>query len=86
MDVGTAFVADGEAAEAADPGQRALDHPAVPAQALAILDAPPGDARGDIALAAFAPAAPAIAIEAGLMLRSLMRLLGLGMPVTRKVA
>ena len=57
MDVGAALVADGEAAEAADPGECALDHPAVSSQTLAVLDAAPGDAGNDVALAAFAPAA-----------------------------
>ena len=46
MDVGAALVADGETAEAAEPGERALDHPAVAAQSLTGLDALAGDAGG----------------------------------------
>ena len=47
MDLAAALVPDGEAAEAAEPGQGALDHPAVTAQALARLDPGPGDPRRD---------------------------------------
>jgi hypothetical protein len=47
MDVGAAFVADGEAAVATEPGQRPLHDPAVAAQASAALDASSGDARED---------------------------------------
>lgn len=46
-DVGAPLVADGDAAEAGEPSQRTLHHPSVPAQALAALDAAPGDARDD---------------------------------------
>ena len=46
-DVEASLVADGQAAKAAEPCQRSLDHPAVPPQALAALDAAPGDARLD---------------------------------------
>ena len=47
MDVGAALIADGEAAVAGKPGQRALDHPAVAAQAGAALNASSGDAGDD---------------------------------------
>jgi hypothetical protein len=50
-DVGTAFITDGDAAEACKPGQGSLDHPSVPAEALAALDATSGDARDDRSLA-----------------------------------
>ena len=50
MDVGAAFIAKAQAAEAAEPGKGALDHPAMPAQPLATLDAAAGDPRRDPAL------------------------------------
>jgi hypothetical protein len=46
-DVSAAFVADGEAAEAAEPSQGTLDHPAMPSQALGAVDPAPGDPRLD---------------------------------------
>jgi hypothetical protein len=49
--VGVAFVADGEAAVAGEPGDGAFDLPAVSAEALVGVDAAAGDARGDAALA-----------------------------------
>jgi hypothetical protein len=52
MDVGATLVADGEAAEAGEPGERALDNPTVAPQALGTVDAAPGDARHDPAVAA----------------------------------
>ena len=52
MDVGAAFVADGEAPEAPEPGEAALHHPAVPTKTLAVLDTLAGDAGRDAALAA----------------------------------
>lgn len=51
MQVGVPFVAHQEAAVAVQPGEGALDHPAVAPQLLAGLDAPAGDARGDMAAA-----------------------------------
>ena len=42
-DVGASLVADGEAAEAAEPSQGAFDDPAMAPQALATLDATSGD-------------------------------------------
>ena len=56
MNVGTTLVADGEAAEAVEPSERALDDPAVPAQLLAAVDAASSDARLDVALASDPPA------------------------------
>ncbi len=47
MDVGSPFIANFQAPEAAQPGQRAFHHPAIVAQALAGLDAFAGDAWGD---------------------------------------
>ena len=49
MDVGAPLVAHGQAAEAVEPGQGALDHPAVAAQPLAGVDALAGDADPDVA-------------------------------------
>src|SRR5512147_99523 len=46
MDVGPALVADGQAAKASEPGQRALNHPPVATQALAAFNASASDARG----------------------------------------
>src|SRR5918998_1169984 len=52
QDVEPALVPDREPAEAGEPGQRALDHPAVPAQALGALDTAAGDPRNYAPLAA----------------------------------
>ncbi|CAO3355253.1 hypothetical protein [Azospirillum palustre] len=46
-DVGAPFVPDGDATEAREPSERPLDHPSVSAEALAALDAAPGDAWDD---------------------------------------
>src|SRR5579875_2485221 len=62
MDVGAALVADGQAAEAVEPGQRALDDPAVPAEPVRALDTPPSNARFDVTPAA-GPAAGRIIIS-----------------------
>jgi hypothetical protein len=43
-DVGARLVADGQPAEAAEPGQRARDDPAMASRTLAALDAAPRDA------------------------------------------
>jgi hypothetical protein len=48
---GFAFVADGEAPVSGEPGDRAFDDPAVPAEFLSGFDALAGDARDDPALA-----------------------------------
>ena len=55
-DVGAPFVADGDPSESGEPCQGALDHPSVAAQALAALDAAPGDPGNDGALAQGTPA------------------------------
>jgi hypothetical protein len=51
QNVGTLLVADCQSAEAAEPSQRAFHHPAMPSQALAALDAAPGDPVTDPSLA-----------------------------------
>jgi hypothetical protein len=61
QDVEPALVAHREPAEPGEPGQRALDHPAVAAQAFARLHTAPGDARDDAALAA-GPAAARVVV------------------------
>ena len=60
MDVSPALVADREAPEAGEPGERALDHPAVAPEAVRALDAAAGDARRDRAGAALGPAAAVV--------------------------
>src|SRR3954470_11610300 len=57
VDVITALVPDDQPTAAGDPGQGTLDHPSMPAEALAALDPAPGDARDDAAPAAGAAAA-----------------------------
>lgn len=61
VDVGAALVAHREAAEAGEPGQGALHHPPVPAQALAALDPASGDAGRDAPRTAL-PAAAAVVV------------------------
>ncbi len=60
MDVEPALIANGEATEAAHPGQRTLNDPPVPAQLPAALDPAAGDAGLDAATAAAVAAAPLI--------------------------
>ena len=60
VDVVAALVAGDEAAEAAEPGVGPLDLPAVPAEAVARLDAAPGETRDDPAPAAVVPAAAVV--------------------------
>src|SRR5215213_973212 len=60
VDVVAALVAGDEAAEAAEPGVGPLDLPAVPAEAVARLDAAPGETRDDPAPAAVVPAAEVV--------------------------
>lgn len=59
MDAEPPFVADGEATEAVEPSEGALNHPPVAAESLAGLDAAVGDMRLDAAVAAGAATAPA---------------------------
>jgi hypothetical protein len=47
VDVGAAFVARAQPFEGVQPGEAALDHPAVSAQAGAVCDPAAGDPRGD---------------------------------------
>src|SRR5215207_5911773 len=47
MDIGAAFIPHGKAAEAVEPGQRALHHPTMLPQALAGVDALARDAHPD---------------------------------------
>jgi len=49
MNIEPPFVAGGEVTEAGDPGEGALNHPAMKAEFLARLDAAPSDARRDLA-------------------------------------
>jgi len=49
VDVGAAFIADDEAAKAAEPGETALDDPTVSPESLARLAAAPGDSWDDAA-------------------------------------
>jgi hypothetical protein len=67
-DVGPAFVADGEPAEAREPRQRALYYPPVPAQASATLGPASRDARGDAPPAAGTAAARVIVPFIGVQL------------------
>src|SRR5690242_2432838 len=50
MNIGPALVAHPQAAKGSEPGQGALDDPAVAPQAVAALDALAGDAHLDVAL------------------------------------
>ena len=64
MEVGPTLVADGQAAERPEPGERALDHPAVPPQPGAALAATPSAAGADASTGrstAAAATAPALA-------------------------
>lgn len=56
VDVGAPLVADGQTAEAVEPGERSFDDPAVAAQPLAAVDATLRNAGGDCPGAAFGPA------------------------------
>ena len=47
MEIGPAFVADAEPLEGVQPGEAALDHPALAAQPGAVRDAAASDAWGD---------------------------------------
>ena len=47
MDVGAPFIADLEPTKPVEPGERPLDHPAMPSEPLTRLDAPPRDPRDD---------------------------------------
>jgi hypothetical protein len=71
VEVGVAFVADGESSVAVHPGDRAFDDPAVAAEFLAGFDAFAGDAHGDALLA---DPAPEVNVVVGLVAVELGRL------------
>ena len=74
VDVGAAFVADGEAAKAVEPCQCSLHDPAVPAQPFAAVHRPPSDAGRDRTGAALGPAAAVVVSLVGVKLvRALAR-------------
>ena len=52
MKIGPPLIADRQSTKTREPGQRSLDHPAMPSEPLARVDAAAGDAREDAALAA----------------------------------
>lgn len=59
-DIGVPLVADGQAAEAVEPGMGTLDHPSVAAKFLAALDTTTDDARHDPARPTFVQAGSCI--------------------------
>lgn len=69
MNVIAPFVADAQAAAAVQPGQGALDDPAVPTEALLRFDPTPRNAREDTALARRLPAAGEIVALVGVNFR-----------------
>lgn len=60
MDVLASFIANGETAEAVEPSQCALHHPAMPSQVLTVVHTAAGNPAHNGALTAFGPAAPMI--------------------------
>jgi hypothetical protein len=68
VEVGTALVADGQAAEACQPSKGAFHDPAVASKALAVVDPTPGDPGLDAALTAFSPAAAMVVALVGVQL------------------
>jgi hypothetical protein len=68
MDIGAAFVADGQTAVAVHPGMGAFNHPAVPTKASAALDPTPGDPGHDAAGLALLAAASVIVAFVGMQL------------------
>lgn len=68
MNIGTSFVADGEATEPGDPCEGSFDDPTMPAEILAAFDTPAGDAMPDIALRAGDAAAPVVVSLVGMEL------------------
>jgi hypothetical protein len=68
-DVQATFIADGEAPEPAEPGQRPLDDPPIAAEPLAALDPTPGDPGRDAAsvqrLAAVREVMPLVGVQLG---------------------
>jgi len=68
MNIGPSLVADGQAAEATQPGQGALDHPAMSPQPRARVDALAGDTNLDMATAQRLPTARIIVAFVGVQL------------------
>src|SRR3954468_3765231 len=68
VDVITALVPDDQPTAAGDPGQGTLDHPPVPAEALAALDPAPGDPGDDAPLPAGGAAAGVVVGLVGVQL------------------
>lgn len=68
VDIGASLIADCQSAEAVEPGKRAFDDPAVPAQSFAAVPCPPSNARHDRADAAFGSAAVAVVSLVGVKL------------------
>lgn len=68
MEVGAPFVADGQPAEAVEPSECTLHHPAMTAELVAGVDAAPGDARLYAARPAGLSAAPVIIGFVGMQL------------------
>ena len=68
MQVGTPLVAYGEAPELVQPGEGALNHPAVPSQPLAALNTAPGDTGLDAAGAALAATTAVVIAFVGVQL------------------
>ncbi len=68
VDVGASLVADGQAAEAVEPGVGTLDHPAVATELFAALDTTTSDARHDPAGSAFVPTGSGIVGLVGVQL------------------
>jgi hypothetical protein len=68
VDVRAALVADGQAAVTGEPRQRALDHPAMPPQFLAGVDAAPGNPGDDPTSAEVASAAREVVALIGVQL------------------
>ena len=65
MNVGPALIADAQPLERVQPGEAALDHPALRAQAGAVGDAAAGDPRSDPTLAELAPVAVVVVAAIG---------------------
>jgi len=65
VDVGAAVVADEESFELVEPGEGALDDPAVAAKPGAVLGLAPGDLRGDAAPAKLAAAVLVVVASVG---------------------
>ena len=67
-DVSSPFITDGDAAEAGEPSERALDYPSVPSQVFAALDATSGDAWNDRPPTQYLPAVGEVVALVGVQL------------------